>query len=169
MSLEHGTMHYSFEDFIRDVYTFNDIANSARDIKMPSMADLQNQFKVINEEVKELGEAIEDNNPVKILDGVVDALVTVLGLAQQLEELGYNVLSACKQVADDNLEKFVSKEEDANASVIALKEQGVNARAVLSEYKLSDDELFVLLDNHNKVRKPVGFKGTDLSEYIPQD
>lgn len=167
MSLEKGTYNYDFQAFIEEVYLFNDIADSARDITKITLEDIKNQYKVVLEEVKETGEAIEKNNPVKVLDGVVDSFVTLLGLAKQLEELGFDVLGACKQVALDNLLKFPTEETIAKASVESLANKGVKARYVESEVELVVSNVFVILDNNNKVRKSIDFKGTELSEYVP--
>lgn len=167
MSLEQGTDTYDFTSFIQEVYKFNDIADAARGTFItPSYQDIENQYKVIKEEVKETGKAIEEYNPVKVLDGVVDSLVTILGLAKQLEELGFDVLGACQQVAYDNLQKFPTEEATAIDSVESFKNKGVVVK--FEEVEVDGSNVFVLLDANNKVRKPVDFKGTDLSKYVPE-
>jgi hypothetical protein len=167
MSLEKGTYGYDFQAFIEEVYLFNDIADSARDITKITLEDIKNQYKVVLEEVKETGEAIEENNPVKVLDGVVDSFVTLLGLAKQLEESGFDVLGACQQVAFDNLQKFPTEEDIAKASVDSLVNKGVNAQYVESEIETFEGTPYVILNGNNKVLKPINFKATDLSEYVP--
>jgi hypothetical protein len=166
MSLEKGTYDYDFQAFIEDVYLFNVIADAARGITKVGLDDIKNQYEVVLEEVKETGQAVKENNPVKVLDGVVDSFVTLLGLAKQLEELGFDVLGACQQVADDNLQKFPIEEDTAIDSVKSFKTKGINVKA--KEVGTGDAAAFVLLDENNKVRKPIDFKGTDLSEYVPE-
>lgn len=166
MSLEKGTYDYDFQAFIEEVYLFNDIADVARGITEVTLEDIKNQYKVVLEEVKETGQAIEENNPVKVLDGVVDSFVTLLGLAKQLEELGFDVLGACQQVAYDNLQKYPTEEATAIDSVEAFKKKGTNIK--FEEVEIDGKNVFVLLDENNKVRKPVDFKGTDLSKYAPE-
>lgn len=167
MSLETGTYDYDFQSFIEEVYQFNDIADEARGKGEASLDDLKNQYKVIHEEVLELGDALIHNNPVKVLDGVVDTLVTVLGMARQLEDLGFDVLGACQQVAFDNLMKYPLTESVAIDTQKFYLDKGIH-----TTYRESITELgkrYVIFDLNNKVRKPYNFIGTDLTDYVPED
>lgn len=172
MSLEKGSFDYDFQSFIEDVYEFNDIGDAAREVEGITLQDLKNQYKVVLEEVNELGDELEVNNPVKVLDGVVDSLVTILGMAKQLEELGFDVLGACQQVSFDNLQKFPSNEQVAFDSVEHYLKNGEDVYfegVSLNQDDPDSNTVFVLLDNNNKIRKPVGFKGTDLMQYVPDN
>lgn len=167
MSLNKGTYDYDFQQFIEEVYQFNDIAEEARDKGETTLEDLKNQYKVVLEEVEELGDELEINNPVKVLDGVVDTLVTVLGMARQLEDLGFDVLGACQQVAFDNLMKYPLTESVAIDTQKFYLDKGIN-----TTYQESITELgkrYVILDVNNKVRKPYNFIGTDLTDYVPEN
>ena len=167
MSLNKGTYDYDFQAFIEEVYQFNDIADEARGKGETTLEDLKNQYKVIHEEVLELGDALIHNNPVKVLDGVVDTLVTVLGMARQLEDLGFDVLGACQQVAFDNLMKYPLTESVAIDTQKFYLDKGIN-----TTYQESITELgkrYVILDINKKVRKPYNFVGTDLTDYVPEN
>lgn len=167
MKIQSGSANYNFKRFIDDVYLFNDIANQARGVKKVSYKDLRNQYKVILEEVKETGEAIEQQDLVKILDGVVDTMVTTLGMVQQLESLGINVLGACQRVANDNLEKYPTRSSVALDTQQSYNSQGVVTK--VKEVEAFNETYYVILDVNNKVRKPSGFVGTNLGSYVPKD
>ena len=165
MSISSGSAAYNFKRFINDVYDFNSIRHLASGKEEVTLNDLRSQYKVILEEVKETGEAIDNADLVKILDGVVDTLVTTLGMAQQLEKLGINVLGACQKVADDNLTKFPESQLDADATVMYYHLHNVPVNSY--EVNWMNQKYYVILDENNKVRKPVNFKGTKLDAYVP--
>lgn len=124
-----------------------------------------NQQKVLLEEVKEIDEGIENNDIVEILDGVVDTLYVALGQLYKLEQLGCDVKGAIKRVGEDNISKFPSSEEIAAASVSFYNSKNVNVHWTHNE----DYSRYVLKDENNKVRKPVNFIPTDLTQYVPEN
>lgn len=122
-----------------------------------------NQQKVLLEEVKEIDEGIENNDIVEILDGVVDTLYVALGQLYKLEQLGCDVAGAIKRVGGDNISKFPSSEEIAAASVSFYNSKNVNVHWTHNK----DYSRYVLKDENNKVKKPISFIPTDLSEFCP--
>lgn len=122
-----------------------------------------NQQKVLLEEVKEIDEGISNNDIVEILDGVVDTLYVALGQLYKLEQLGCDIEGAIKRVGEDNLTKFTSSEEIAAASVSFYNSKNVNVHWTRND----DYSRYVLKDENNKVKKPINFIPTDLSEFCP--
>lgn len=151
---------YTIQDFQIDQDAFNEISGQAF---KTTKQDIENQLKLIYEEVGETRDAIRDNNVVGILDGLVDTLYVTLGALQKLSNLGVNVNGAMRQVAEENLKKFVDEEMIANNSMDSYFEKGIKVR---TEYN-SKYRVFVIKDESDKVRKPLDFVSTDLSNYVP--
>lgn len=152
--------HYTIEDFKIDQDAFNEISGQAF---KTTKQDIENQLKLIYEEVGETREAIRDNDVVGTLDGLADTLYVTLGALQKLSNLGVDVNGAMRQVAEDNLSKFTDEEEIANNSMQDYFEKGTKVR---TEYN-SKYRVFVIKDESDKVRKPLDFVSTDLSNYVP--
>lgn len=151
--------YYNIADFMEDCDAFNEIANNHTKLKWK---DLMNQLKLIREEVDELDDALNDNLPVSALDGVVDILVTTLGMLQKFQKMGCDTLSALEDTAGNNLSKYPTTED------IAIQTGQHYAFPVTIDYN-SRYDLFVIKDEDGKVRKPVGFKPNDLSKYVPKE
>ena len=151
---------YTIQDFQIDQDAFNEISGQAF---KTTKQDIENQLKLIYEEVGETREAIRDNDVVGTLDGLVDTLYVTLGALQKLSNLGVDVNGAMRQVAEDNLKKFADEEMIANNSMDSYFEKGIKVR---TEYN-SKYRVFVIKDESDKVRKPLDFVSTDLSNYVP--
>jgi len=151
---------YTFDDFKVDVYAFNEIAGKD---KAATHLDLCKQFSLITEELKELADGLSTNNPVEVLDGVVDVLVTGLGLLQKLEALGFNSQKALYDTALNNLSKYPTDEAVAIESAKTLEAKGETVNVTYN----SAYDMFVIKDLQDKVRKPFNFQANDLSSCIP--
>lgn len=151
---------YTFDDFKIDVYAFNEIAGKD---KAASHLDLCKQFSLITEELKELADGLRENNPVEVLDGVIDVLVTGLGLLQKLEALGFNSQKALYDTALNNLSKYPTDEAVAIESAKVLEAKGETVNVTYN----SAYDMFVIKDLQDKVRKPFNFQSNDLSSCIP--
>ena len=81
---------YGVKRLVEMTEDFNNIKSNWSS-KKPTLEDLKNQFKLIQEEVRELEEGLESNDTVEILDGTLDVLVVTVGLLQQLEDAGLYV------------------------------------------------------------------------------
>lgn len=154
---------YNISDFQVDCYAFNEIAGKD---KLCTLKDIEFQYNLILEETKEIKEkGIDCNNAKEVVDGVVDVLVTALGLAQKLERLGVDMNKAMRDTAYNNLTKYPSDERTAIETAIKYEQEGVQVQV---QYN-SEYELFVIKNLNDKVMKPVGFESNDLSSCIPED
>lgn len=154
---------YNISDFQDDCYAFNEIAGKD---KLCTLKDVEFQYNLILEETKEIKEkGIDHNNAKEVTDGVVDVLVTALGLVQKLENLGVDMNKAMRDTAYNNLTKYPSDEYIAIQTAQMYEQEGTQ---VTVEYN-SDYELFVIKNLKDKVMKPVGFESNDLSNCIPED
>lgn len=155
------TTKYWLEEAYNDNFVFNDLAGNTSKL---TLKDIDNQTKLILEEANELKDAVAANDPVEVLDAVIDLYVVLDGLTSKLVSLGFDVSTALKQTIQNNLSKFPSDE------YIAIESQ--------SAYDLHDNikvdinyndshQRWVIKDQNGKVRKPVGFVGNDLSNCLP--
>lgn len=151
---------YTFDDFKVDVYAFNEIADKHKDA---THLDLCKQFVLITEELKETADGLSTNNPVEVLDGVVDVLVTGLGLLQKLEALGFNTQKALYKTAYNNLSKYTSSEHIAVLTAQKFEADNINVSVTYN----STYDLFVIKDDQDKVRKPINFVSNDLDDCVP--
>jgi len=153
-------MQYTVLNLQQDADKFNDISGSAQ---KTTKDDIKNQIVLMEEEVKETFNDFEANDLVGVLDGCIDTLYVTLGLLQKLKNLGVDTEGAMKQVAEDNLSKFPSSLQEAIDSIISYQNQGTNVNMEQN----TEHRVYVLKDQNDKVRKPKGFVGTDLSKYVP--
>jgi len=154
------TNQYTVLNLQLDADKFNDISGSSRKV---SDIDLKNQIELMKEEVKETNDAFEVDDIVGVLDGCIDTLYVTLGLLQKLKNLGVDTEGAMKQVAEDNLSKFPSSLQEAIESVAEYLDKDIYVN--LEQNK--EHQVYVLKDQNDKVRKPKGFVGTELSKYVP--
>ena len=155
--------NYNISDFQLDCYAFNEIANKHR---LTSLKDIEFQYKLIAEETKEIKDkGIDQNNAKEVLDGVIDVMVTALGLLQKLEYLGVDGNRAMRDTAYNNLTKYPAKELTAIQTAQKYEEDGI---LVIVEYNSLYD-LFVIKNMHDKVMKPIDFESNDLSNCIPKE
>lgn len=153
-------LEYTIQDFRNDAEDFNVLSGQYRKV---SFQDLKNQVALVTEEAQETLDAVNQQSIVGLLDGAVDVMFVAIGLLQKLEYLGVDVDGAMKRVAEDNLSKFPQTQAVVDATVEMYKQQQIE---VSSEY----DEIFnrwIIKDKQNKIRKPAGFVGTNLSAFVP--
>jgi hypothetical protein len=154
---------YDINDFQDDCYAFNSVAGKD---KLCTLKDIEFQYNLILEETKEIKEkGIDHNNAKEVVDGVVDVMVTALGLMQKLEALGVDMNKAMRDTAYNNLTKYPSDERTAIETAVEYEQNGIQVKV---EYN-SEYELFVIKNMKDKVMKPVGFSSNDLSDCIPED
>lgn len=150
------------QDFYESVKKFNSIAGNAG----TTVKDFKTQQRNVYEEcIKEVEEALNENNAVKLLDGVVDGLYVVLGQLHKLELMGCDIYGAIKQVCADNLLKFPSDISIAQKSVVNYNSVNTNVSYTYNE----EYNCYVLKDSNGKIRKPFNFVSTDLSKYVPKE
>jgi hypothetical protein len=154
---------YNISDFQGDCYSFNSVAGKD---SLCTLKDIEFQYNLILEETKEIKEkGIDHNNAKEVVDGVVDVMVTALGLMQKLEHLGVDMNKAMRDTAYNNLTKYPSDERIAIETAQKYEQEG---KQVTVDYK-AEYELFVIKDLKDKVMKPIGFESNDLSNCIPED
>lgn len=154
---------YNISDFQLDCYAFNEIAGKD---KLSTLKDIEFQYNLILEETKEIKDkGIDKNNAKEVVDGVVDVMVTALGLMQKLELLGIDMNKAMRDTAYNNLTKYPSEERTAIETAQMYEQDGVQ---VIVEYN-SEYDLFVIKNLKDKIMKPIGFESNDLSNCIPED
>jgi Phosphoribosyl-ATP pyrophosphohydrolase len=118
------------------------------------------QLKLIQEEVKELQEAIESNDPTEQLDAIADILVTTFGFMLKLERQGANTSKAFIKTGANNLTKFPVDRDTVEATLQFYKDKGVECTS-------SFDPVYnqwVVRDMNGKYKKPKGFIENDLSD-----
>ena len=152
---------YCISDLVCDTNEFNSIAGN--DTKLTKQ-DYESQYKVLLEEVYEIKEALDTDNIVELVDGVIDALVVISGFVQKLENQGINMSKAMELIAENNLSKYTMNAYVADMSVADYKNKGIE---VVSEFN-KEYCVYVLRDTNGKVRKPINFKSVDISDCIPE-
>lgn len=138
---------------------FNTIAGNDQKLSRQAFLDQQGYLE---EEVQEIRDGIELNNPEMLLDGVVDTLVTALGHLQRLEVQGVDVREALNRIADNNLSKFIPEEHPETITDTAHR-YGKLAT-------LHHNERFgcyvVLRNTDNKIMKPANFVPVNLADLV---
>lgn len=151
-----------FACLANSAYTFNDISGQANDT---SKKGIENQIKLIEEETKELREGFEAGSTVEILDACIDILYVTYGLLQKLETK-CNVDAAVKQVHTDNFKKFFDGFEYQLAEETKEYQCSKGKNARVSESELG---VYAVLDENNKVLKPIDFASTDLTKFVKEE
>lgn len=125
------------------------------------------QTKLLKEEVLETVEASEYQDPVELIDGVVDVFVIWSYLAAQLDKAGYNVQGAIEAIQSNNDTKIFKSYADAAEVADALTESKDEEHYVETGY-LNGSEFFTVRNSYGKVCKPIGFKSVELKEFLPK-
>ena len=131
--------------------------------KYPSYPDLETcklRIRLILEEFEEFVNAVEQNNLTETLDGLVDLQYVLSGAVQAL---GFGGIfdEAFEEVQASNMSKFVTSEEDVNASIQKYKELGIEVKAVYGE-----QYTVIVRSKDNKVLKGIHFKEPKLDKLI---
>lgn len=121
-------------------------------------------LKLIREEMKELEQAVKDNDYVETVDALADILYVVHGMSCRI---GINMDKVFDEVHKNNMSKLCLTEEDAKASVeyyVTNKEKlGYDSPA----YKTAPDGIHWVVYNQstNKVLKSIKWTPVDLTSY----
>lgn len=120
------------------------------------------------EELSESIAALEENNPVEILDGAIDEFYIICGKLAILDKIGYNVEEGIRRVCENNLSKFPQQTEDGSHAIFALDNgYTVEGRAIFNRTLKAFEVFTVYQDANGKIRKPEGFKSVNLSDLVP--
>lgn len=150
-----------FTESLQASFDFNELAGKDQDYTYGAIAS---QVALIKEEAKELQEALDNNDPVELLDAVCDLYVVLNGLTQKLLNAGFDVAEAMQAVDDNNFSKFPATTTEVQQSKKWYKEtKGVD---VIIE-RNQKYGVYVLKDSNGKVRKPSSFKDVELTDFVP--
>lgn len=155
-----NNMWYGLDDFNFDIDEFNSISGQYSKTDKES---IDNQIKLVEEETKEVREAFDTGDYLELTKETIDLLYVSIGLLSKLEVLGIDVGHAMKEVAKNNLSKFPASEELANKTLADFTSKGIKCNISYDE----DYEVFVIKDENQKVRKPLGYKKADISKFVP--
>lgn len=125
---------------------------------------IRSQTELVLEETKETLDAAIDEDPLELLDGVADIMVTAIGLYQKLILSGYETPEALDRVCDNNLTKFHRDPEEANKTVEFYTEKGVETFVRLVTMQDGTEYYGVINKESGKLLKPYNFVGVDLTD-----
>lgn len=147
----------NIEERYNEVEVFNEIAGNLDNV---TVEKLEAQMKVFIEESKETAAAFENKDAVELLDGICDSFVTLAGLMQMAEELGFAVNEALKRVNRNNLDKYISR---------VVKDDEFDHYDSLGWTAIYNNryDCYVLKDENGKIRKPVGFVPVEIAALAP--
>lgn len=143
-------------------YISNEIAGQHSKL---TQQDFKNQVEIIRSEFQELADAVEVKDNLEILDGAVDLLVTAFGMIRKLKEAGFNVDRAMEKVGMNNLTKFPTSLTVVDDSVKMYAEKGVTIKPVFNHKY----DRWALMDEIDKYKKPINYKGVDLTDCLPKE
>lgn len=113
---------------------------------------------LIKEETKEIEEAIEANDKVELLDGILDLLYVTIGLAVSYGLDGV-LEEGFQRVHDSNMSKFCSTKLEAIASVAAYKEKGIETHT-----KQVGSKWVIFRTEDGKVLKSIAYTPVNLED-----
>jgi hypothetical protein len=145
--------NYAIFKAFRDIQKFNKIMKTFEG-NLVDKLDLYNSLGY--EELCETIYAVEANNSVEALDGVLDEFIIIVGKMLILEEAGFNVAEGLKRVNKNNMSKLIPVGEAVHYNPEFTKELN-------EEY-----QVYVLKDSNGKTRKPSNFVSVDLSDCVPE-
>ncbi|MDN3583929.1 nucleoside triphosphate pyrophosphohydrolase family protein [Mucilaginibacter flavus] len=151
---------------IKDLNSLNQVAEFHTTFKhpiiatpqIPSKERSQLRIELIAEELKELQQAVDDNNMVEIADALCDlqyvlsGAVLEFGLAEKFKEL-------FDEVHRSNMSKACKTVEEANQTI----EHYRNTTGVESHYKEIDGLFLVYRTADNKTLKSINYSPADLA------
>lgn len=117
----------------------------------PERVDLR--LKLIQEEVKELEQAIQERNFTEVIDALSDILYVVLGMGGQL---GINLDETFNIVHESNMTKFCKTEQEAQETVewYKLNEKRYKEPA----YRQSEDgKYWIVFNSDGKILKSINY------------
>jgi predicted HAD superfamily Cof-like phosphohydrolase len=125
-------------------------------------------LSLIQEEVRELEEAVRAEDMVEVLDALGDILVVAYGMAYRL---GYNADEVYDLIHKSNMSKFCSTEEEAQATVAKYEREfqdGTSPYATPA-YRQSKDKTRWIVYNKDtgKILKNMNYRAVDLTEVVP--
>jgi predicted HAD superfamily Cof-like phosphohydrolase len=119
---------------------------------------INSAMNLIREEVKELEDAISTNNSYEIIDALTDILYVVYGMGLRLDiDLDYTF----DLVHKNNMSKLCSDENEAQKTVQAYKERGINC-----DYRQAGNFFAVFNTDTKKILKAALWKPINWADEV---
>lgn len=115
---------------------------------------------LIAEELKELEEAIKDNDLVEIADALCDIQYVLSGAILEFG-LGEKFKELFDEVQRSNMSKACETEEEAQATIVAYAKKGTEGY-----YKRIEEKWLVFRKGDNKTLKSINYSPADLEKII---
>lgn len=120
------------------------------------------RLSLIQEEVKELEQAIKDKDMVETVDALADILYVVYGAGASF---GTDLDHAFNLVHESNMSKACVDEETAKATVDWYNERKVETGYDSPAYRKEGDRWVVFNESTGKVLKSIKYHPVDLAEF----
>lgn len=180
---------YSQEQFDKDVEFFNTACGKTIPQTQEEFdREVMQQQRLVQEESTETMIALIENDPIEILDGLVDVLYTtswLVHLLKECQEKGFVVsqllntwlscipINEIGQLFDEQtvLEAMQRVAVNNNTKFTAVKEQAERWKLAMPEYELSEVIVdgvvyYCLRDEAGKIRKHCDYVSVDLSDLV---
>ena len=120
-------------------------------------------LKLIREEMKELEQAVKDNDYVEMVDALADILYVVYGAGCRI---GMNMDKVFDLVHENNMSKLCSTEKEAKETVEYYLDNKGKLGYDTPSYRLAPDNVHWVVFNEStkKILKSINWKPVDLSE-----
>ena len=161
------TTQTNFEQVVDFNYNFGVIPNKNLVPKPTIIKDDPNQvefcLKLIREEVKELEQAVKDNDFVETVDALADILYVVYGMGSRI---GLDMDSVFDIVHNNNMSKLCVTEEDAKESVKYYSDNKEKLGYDSPNYRKAPDNVHWVVYNEStkKILKSIKWQPVDLTE-----
>jgi len=128
---------------------------------IPSKERAQLRIELLAEELKELQEAVSDNNLVEIADALCDLQYVLAGAVLEFG-LGEKFKELFDEVHRSNMSKACKTVEEANETIAYYK----NKSNVDAHYKEIDGLFLVYRDADHKTLKSIAYSPADLESIV---
>ena len=119
------------------------------------------RVELLSEELKELDQAIKDNNIVEITDALCDLQYVLSGAILEFG-LGEKFKTLFEEVHRSNMSKSCATEEEAKATVLHYLEKD----GTKSYYKEIDGKFLVFREDDNKTLKSINYSPASLAKLL---
>lgn len=126
---------------------------------------VQNQAKLVVEELNEVVEAIEANDNVELLDGLIDTHVTLAFMTELIFQAGFDVDKAFDLVNKNNSTKIFKSYTAAKETMEAYEDKGIEGMHI-EEVVVSGVPYYTVRDANNKIRKPLDFVSVNIENCV---
>lgn len=156
-------------EFIKQVNEFMTVFNQPRPETpaIPSDDRVQLRLSLINEEFKELQEAVKNNDLISVCDAfcdlqyVLSGAIIEFGLASKMKRL-FN------EVHDSNMTKFCKTREEADLTIENYKKQGIDTYSKL--VILDENKYFIIYrSSDDKVLKSINYLEPNFINILNED